>query len=249
MISLNGVYTLWLREVLRFFRSKGRIIASMGSPFFWLFFMGTGLSAAFSFKGFSYTAFITPGIIMLNILFTSIFSGVTVITDRQFGFLKEMLVAPVSRTTIVLGRTLGSATAAVFQGLLVLAIAMFLLGVQVNIAGIPAAIGLMILVACGLVALGIAFATKMTDTQAFQFIINFFVFPLFFLSGAVFPLDTAPAWLKTASAFNPLTYAVDGMRLSLIGHGMYPLWLDVAVLGAFLIATLAIAAWLFGQKD
>jgi ABC-2 type transport system permease protein len=221
----------------------------MGTPFFWLFFMGNGLKNEFPCAGVDYTAFITPGIILLNILFTGVFSGVSVITDRQFGFLKEMLVAPVSRTTIVVGRVLGNATTAVAQGLLVLLISMFLLGTQVNVAGIPVALLLMAIVACALVAVGISFACKISDTQAFQFIVNFFIFPLFFLSGALFPLDNAPGWLHTASSLNPLTYAVDGMRSVLLGKSIFPLWMDFAVLTAFMLVMVALASWLFGQKE
>ncbi|MEM4359230.1 MAG: ABC transporter permease [Candidatus Bilamarchaeaceae archaeon] len=250
MSELNAVYFMWKREMIRFFRSKSRVIGSLGMPFFMLAILGTGLNNAISIPGMegNYIAFITPGILSMVLLFASVFSGGIVIIDRQFGFLKETLVAPVKRTSIVIGKALGGATAAVLQGIIMLGIAM-LLGVSISFANALLALFVMLLISFGFVALGIAIASVMEDMHGFQLIMNFLVMPMFFLSGALFPLNSAPEIVRIVSHIDPLTYAVEALRYLLMGSSMIPIALSMAVLVLFSITCTLIAAYLFGKIE
>jgi ABC-2 type transport system permease protein len=192
--------------------------------------------------------FIAPGILGMVLMFSSIASGLTVIMDRQFGFLKEILVAPVSRLCIVLGKTLGGATTAILQALLIMLLMPFL-GVTLNAAGFLTAFLFMILISVSFVGLGLAIASKMEDMHGFQLVMNFLVMPLFFLSGALFPLSNLPGWLKTLTLIDPLTYGVDGLRGALTGTSAMPFWTNFAVLAIFCAAMLGISAWLFTKKN
>jgi len=196
--------------------------------------------------GGSYIQFLAPGVIAMSILFTAIFSGIEIIWDRQFGFLKETLVAPVSRFSIMLGRTLGGATVALFQGLLVLVISL-LVGFHPSIIGIIPGIIFMLGIAMVFTALGTAIASVLEDMQGFQLIMNFVVMPVFFLSGSLFPLDTAPAVIKGITIINPLTYGVDGLRAALTGMSHFNVWLDAGVLVVISVAFLGIGAYLFSK--
>lgn len=250
MINLQAVYTIWLREMKRTVRAKSRIIGSLGMPFFFLAFLGFGFNSA-SLPGVNvgYITFLAPGIIGMVLLFTSMFAGISVIWDRQFGFLKEIMVSPVSRFSIMVGRTFGGVTAAIFQGLLIMMISL-LIGFSIqNIFGFPLALVYMFLVATVFVSVGTAFASKMEDMQGFQLIMNFFVFPTFLLSGALFPLSNLPAWLLPIVYINPLTYGVDGIRGSLIGLNHFPLVLDLAVLVGFSALFIGIGSYLFGKTE
>jgi len=250
MRELTAVYFMWKREMIRFFRSKSRVIGSLGMPVFMLAILGTGLNAAIDIPGMegNYLGFITPGILSMVLLFASVFSGVIVIVDRQFGFLKETLVAPVKRTSIVIGKALGGATAAVFQGVIILGIAL-LLGVNISFANILLAFLLMLLISFGFVALGIAIASVMEDMHGFQLIMNFMIMPMFFLSGALFPLDTAPDVIQYISYVDPLTYAVEALRYLLMGSSIMPISLSISVLAAFSIIFTVVAAYLFGRIE
>jgi len=252
---ISDVITIWQREMIRYFRSKSRIITSLVMPILWLGVMGTAIGstlAGVKFPGgLNYISFIAPGILAMAILFTSIFTGISVIFDREFGFLKEILVAPVSRTSIVLGKTLGGTTAAMIQGVLMLLISL-LFGVhfagEYGIAvGVLGAILVMFLIGIGLVSLGIAFASKMESMEGFQLVMNFLVMPMFFLSGAMYPIGSLPQWLKSVVYFDPMTYGVDALRHFLIGPGVtsFPLWLDLSVLVAFFAILLSLGTYLF----
>ena len=244
----RAIVTLWKRELLRFLRAKSRIIGSLGMPFFFLLFLGTGLGSAFSFGSMSYMQFIAPGIIGMVLLFASVFSGVTVIMDRQFGFLKEIMVAPVPRWAIVTGKTLGGMTTAIIQALLILLI-LPLLGVNLDYGGLGIALLLMALISAGFVALGIAIASKMEDMHGFQIIMNFLIMPMFFLSGALFPLDNLPGWFKGVTMIDPLTYGVDGLRYAFLGTSHFPLWMDFGVLIAFTLLAVGAGSFLFSQRN
>lgn len=215
--ELEGIWALWKRELIRFFRSKSRVVGSLGMPFFFLAILGTGLNSAFSVPSEGgYLQFIAPGIIGMVLMFASMFSGIIVIMDRQFGFLKETLVAPISRLSVVLGKALGGATTAVIQGIIIMAMAV-LLGAQVQLVNIVLLLVFMFMISLMFVSLGIAIASTMTDMHGFQLIMNFLIMPLFFLSGALFPLSSAPDFLRIASLFDPLTYGVAGLRYLLSG--------------------------------
>jgi len=195
----------------------------------------------------NYIQFITPGIIAMSILFTSIFSGTEVIWEKQFGFLKETLVAPVSRSLIMIGRTLGSATVASIQGIIVLAISSAI-GFRIqNYALLPVALVFMFLISLFFTSLGTAIGSMLEDMQGFQLIMNFLVMPLFFLSGSLFPLDNAPKALKIIAALDPLTYGVDGLRGTLINMTQYGLSIDLLVLSVLTIIFVAIGSYLFSK--
>src|ERR1700689_5365484 len=215
---MSAIYILWLRQLKRYSRSRPRIIASLGQPLLFLVALGFGLGPIFKKAGQgNYIEFLAPGVVAMTILFTSVFSGIELIWDRQFGFLKETLVAPVSRLTIMIGRVLGGATVAVGQGLIVLAFCL-LAGFRFSgLAAAPMALVFMALIALLFTALGTAIASAMSDFQGFQLVMNFLVMPTFFLSGALFPLQGAPWALQLLARINPLSYGVDGLRGALGG--------------------------------
>ena len=245
--KLYPIYILWLRQIKRYFRSKSRIIGSLGQPILFLVALGFGLSSTFAAAGGgNYIQFLAPGIIAMSILFTAIFSGIEFIWDRQFGFLKETLVAPISRFDVMFGRTLGGATVASFQGILVMVIAT-IVGFRFNVGDIIPGLFFMILIALIFTALGTAIASILEDMQGFQLIMNFVVMPVFFLSGALFPLDNAPAALRWIAVFNPLSYGVDGLRHVFIGMSHFNIWTDLTVLVVVTAAFISIGAWLFSR--
>lgn len=242
------IYILWLRQIKRYLRSRSRILGSLGQPVLFLFALGFGFGPIYSQAGGgSYIMFLAPGVIAMSILFTAMFSGIEIIWDRQFGFLKETLVAPVSRITIMIGRTLGGATVAMMQGLIVFGIC-FLAGFQpASWTMVPVAFGFMFLIALLFTALGTAIASVLQDFQGFQLIMNFLIMPLFFLSGALFPLENAPKVLEFIARVDPLSYGVDGLRGSLTGIVHFGLMNDFLVLTAVTALCLWIGSWLFSR--
>ncbi len=240
---------MWLRQLKRYWRSKARIIGTLGQPILFLVALGFGLGAVFEAAGEgSYVEFLAPGIVAMSILFTAMFNGIEVIWDRQFGFLKETLVAPVSRTKIMIGRTLGGATVAFLQGLLVLIISLFL-GFQIrDFTLLPLALLFMFLIAVMFTALGTAIASVLKDMNAFPLIINFIIMPLFFLSGALFPVDNAPRFLQIIIRINPLSYGVDGLRGSLTTSSL-GLLLDFVVMVIGIIVINIIGSYSFSKIE
>jgi ABC-2 type transport system permease protein len=247
---MSAIYVLWLRELRRYVRSRAQIAASLGQPILYLVALGFGLGPVFQRAGQgSYVQFVAPGIIAMTVLFSSVFSGMGLLWDRQFGFLKETLVAPVPRIQVMLGRTLGAATVAVIQGLLV-AIVAFIAGFRVvDPRTAPAALIFMALIACLFAALGTAIGSALQNIQGFQLIMNFLVMPIFFLSGALFPLNNLPKVLATITAIDPLAYGVDGLRRTLIGVSHFSLVTDVAVLVVVTVILLFIGSRLFSKIE
>lgn len=243
---MGAIHTIWLREMKLFLRARSRIAGSIATPFFWLAFVGMGFRSAFTINlPTDYLTFMAPGIIGMSLLFSSMFSGLSVLWDRQFGFLKEILVAPVSRVSVIVGKTLGGATISTIQGIAILFISL-LMGVQLKgTAGIPIAILFMVLISASFISLGLAFASRMEDPHGFQLIMGFIIIPIFFLSGALFPIDRLPTWLRILSYIDPLTYGVDGLRGALIGISQFPIWLDFLVVGVFLALATIIGSYLF----
>ncbi|MFH1056924.1 MAG: ABC transporter permease, partial [Candidatus Micrarchaeota archaeon] len=246
-LEFNKIYAVWLREVKRFINSKPRILGSLGQPLFFLVALGFGIGSIV--EGLNYFAFIVPGIIGMTLLFTSMFAGVSIIWDREFGFLKEMLIAPMSRTSIVLGRVLGGATSAVLQGLIILAIGVGLGHIAFSIPSFFAALAFMILIACGFVGVGIIIASLLNDVEAFQLIMTFIIFPIFFLSNALFPADKLPSWLASVTYFNPLSWGVGAMRDVLLSQNYANLALPLVLLLAFDVFAIIIAGYFFNKTS
>lgn len=247
---MDVIYVLWLRQVKRYVRSRARIIGSLGQPLLFLIGLGFGLGPVFQKAGQgNYIQFLAPGVIAMTVLFTSVFSGIELIWDRQFGFLKETLVAPVSRLTIMIGRVLGGATVAVGQGLIVCA---FCLAAGFRFSGLAAApmsLLFMALIAVLFTALGTAIASAMTDFQGFQLVMNFLVMPTFFLSGALFPLRDAPWLLQVIARINPLAYGVDGLRGAFGGVAYFHAATDVGVLAAVTVGLMFFGGYLFARIE
>jgi len=251
--DINAVYIIWLREMKKFIRSRSRIVGNIAMPFFFLAFLGTGLTSAFSlpgeFGGISYLDFLAPGIIAMTLLFSSMFSGISVIWDRQFGFMKEILVSPIRRVSIVSGKVLAGMTTGVIQAIIILGISL-LLGVKItSISGVLFSFVFILLISMSFVSLGIAFASRMQDMHGFQMIMNFLIMPIWLLSGAFFPLNGLPSWLLTLSYLDPLTYGVDGLRSSLIGVSQIPLFINIGVLVGFSVAMIILSSYLFSKTE
>ena len=242
------MYIMWLREMKRFLRSRSRIIGSLAQPLLFLLAFGYGFGSIFQAAGQgNYIQFLAPGIIGMSLIFTAIFNGVQVIWDRQFGFLKETLVAPVSRTAIIFGRTLGGATVAGLQGCIVFFITLFVGFHPYSWVLVPAAILVMLLIGLLFSALGLMIATLMSDMQGFQLIMGFLVMPLFFLSGSLFPLQGVPPALELIARFDPLSYGIDAMRALLINTTHFGLGLDLTVLTIVTAIFLALGSYFFSR--
>lgn len=247
---MSAIFILWLREVKKYGRSRVQIIASMGQPLLYLLVLGFGLGPVFQKAGGgSYLQFMAPGIIGMSVLFTSVFSGIALLWDRQFGFLKETLVAPVPRIRIMIGRTLGGATVAIIQGLLILVVCLIVGFRPANLLSIPLGLGFMVMVAIVFAALGTTIGSTLQDMQGMQLIMNFLVLPLFFLSGALFPLNNLPKALALVTSLDPLSYGVDGLRVTLIGVGHFGALVDALVLAALAVALLCLGAWRFSKIE
>ena len=246
--TMKVIYVLWLRQLKRYFRSRTRIMGSLGQPLLFLVALGFGFGPIYTKAGGGdYIQFLAPGIIAMSILFMATFSGIEVLWDRQFGFLKEILVAPVSRLHIMIGRTLGGATVAVFQGTIVFLLSLLFGFRPTNLALLPLALVYMGLIAIMFTALGTAIASFLEDMQGFQLIINFLIMPIFFLSGALFPLQSLPKAVAFVSSINPLTYGVDGLRGILINATHFGLITDFTILVVVATGIMAIGGYLFSK--
>ena len=259
--NLKGIYTIWYRDVIRFSRNRARIVASLGQPLLFLFVFGAGLSPAMGAMAggnLKFEQFMFPGILAMAVLFTAIFAAVSIVWDREFGFLKEVMVAPVSRVAVALGKLAGGSTVAMFQGSLVLLFAP-LLGIKLTLDQALILIGLMLLLALVMSALGILVAARQRSMEGFQVIMNFIMLPMFFLSGAFFPLNGVPIWMEVLARVNPVTYGVDPLRQVALRESLpqvfmdalrlHPITTDVVIMLGFGIAFLVPAVWLFSKQD
>lgn len=238
MFSYRAIYVIVLREFKRFFRQRGRLLTTMTRPLLWLLIVGAGFTRIIDTSEHgSYIQFILPGIVGMTILFSSIFSTISVVWDREFGFMREMLVAPISRVTIVAGKLLSGTALSIFQGMALLIVAP-LLGISIGLAQVVAMFMLITIVSLSLTAFGLFIAARLTSLEGFNVIMNFIVLPMFFLSGALYPITTMPLPLKVISYVNPMSYGVDSFKHVLLPGGgtlspEFPLLLDIAVVLGF----------------
>ncbi|MFC1897485.1 ABC transporter permease [Chloroflexota bacterium] len=262
MNHLRAVYTIWYRELLRFWRDKIRMIGSITFPLLFLFIFGSGLSSRMGFlgPGIDFTQFMFPGIIGMTVLMGSFMAGVSVVWDREFGFLKEVLVAPISRASVAVGKTLGSATVALPQGIIILLLAP-LIGVSLSIYKVLAILPLMFLLAASMGSMGILLATRIRSMQAFQVVMQMLMFPMMFLSGVFFPVEGLPSWMNILVKINPATYGIAPIRqvvlgaspdspfnISVLGHTM-SIWDNIIVMAVFGIVMTLLAMWSFGSQE
>jgi len=245
---MSAIYILWLRQLKRHFRSRARMLGSVAQPLLFLLALGFGFGPIYrKAGGGDYIQFLAPGVIAMGVLFTGIFSGIEIIWDKQFGFLKAILVAPVSRLHIMIGRTLGGATVASIQGAVVFLVAM-IAGFRPRVGNLlPLAAVFVPLMALLITALGTAVASVLDDIQGFQLIMNFLVMPIFFLSSALFPLEGLPRGIAVAAALDPLTYGVDGLRGALVSSAHFGMLVDLSVLSAVTVILLAVGGYLFSK--
>lgn len=247
---MSVILILWLREVKKYLRSKAQIIASMGSPIMYLGVLGFSLGPVFQKAGMgSYLQFMAPGVIAMTVLFTSMFSGIAMLWDRQFGFLKETLVAPVPRLEIMLGRTLGGATTAIVQGTFIFIITLVAGFRPSHWLAVPVAYLVIMLIAVVFSALATAIGSTLKEMQGFQLVMNFLVMPIFFLSGALYPLDGLPKPLAMLTRVDPLTYGVDALRGILIGQSHFAVLTDIVALLGVAGLFLAFGAWRFSRIE
>jgi ABC-2 type transport system permease protein len=244
MGELEGFYALWYREIKVFTREKSRVISSLVTPLLWIVVFGGGLGSAVSLGGINYQVFIFPGILAMTILFSSVFFGLYIVWDRKIDFFKEVLVAPLSRTTIFAGKMFGGTIDSLIQGTAMLLFGV-ILGVKYTLLNLILAFAFMFLLAAALVSLGLIIGANMESVEGFQLIISFLVFPMFFFSGALFPIGNLPRYLLAITIVDPVTYAVDGLRGVLLGTAQLPIILDLMALTGFAAVMIAAGTWSF----
>ncbi|HTS89857.1 MAG TPA: ABC transporter permease [Gemmatimonadales bacterium] len=248
-----GIYAIWYREWKVFLREKSRIVASIVNPILWLLVFGGGLGGSVSLPGVEYQAFIYPGILAQAVLFTSIFFGVYIVWDRKIDFLKEVLVAPISRASIFLGKVVGGATDGVIQSLILLLLGAVLgkvgliPGLRLTPISLLLSLGILLLTTAALVSVGLIIGSRMESPEGFQLVSSFLLFPTFFLSGALFPLDRLPTWLGGLVRLDPLTYSVDALRQVILGSSHFGLALDLWVIALWTVAIFACGTWAFNR--
>jgi ABC-2 type transport system permease protein len=261
MNNLRGIYTIWYRDLLRFWRDKMRMVTSLTFPLLFLVVFGSGLGGSMGMlaPGVDFSKFMFPGIIGMTVLMTSFMSGVSVVWDREFGFLREVLVAPVSRVAVAAGKTLGGATIALIQGIIILLFAP-IFGIAFPPQILPLLIPVMFLVACALAAMGIFLASRIKSMEAHQAVMQLLVFPMVFLSGVFFPVNNLPTWMSVLVKINPATYGIDPIRhlvlgagssslgISLFGHTM-SIGEDLIIVAAFGAVMVFLAMWSFGTQE
>ena len=253
MTEVRALYTLWLREVKRYLRDRVRIISGAVAPILWLFIFGAGIRFADSIGNLNYQQYLFPGIVGQTLLFTSMFIGISVIWDKEFGFMKEILVAPVSRVSVFFGKMLGDSTDALIQGIIVL-----LLGTLLGIIEDPVMfiqlLPIMVLMTFGFVSVGLTIASFMQNLESYGVVVSFVNMPLFFLSGALFPIQATyiPNWLQIASKFNPLTYGIDALRQITLRQEWVPLlpfYYDVLIVLLFDVAMIIIGTLALSRRE
>lgn len=245
---LQTVYVIWLRELIKFWREKVRIVTSLIQPAVWLFIAGKGLGSTFRGPmGVDYVHFMFPGVIGMTILFTSVFSAISIVWDREFGFLKAVLVAPIPRTSVVIGKALSGSTIALIQGTMVMVFSIFI-GVKLSPLIILQAWCVMFLMSFALSSMGIVVAARMQSFHSFQLIMNFLVMPMYFLSGAIFPVTRMPVWMRGIALINPMAYGVDALKNILVGIHEFSLGRDLLMVAGYAVIMASFAVFLFNRK-
>lgn len=248
MGELNGLYALWYREFKVFLRERSRVVASVVQPLMWLVIFGTGLGASIALGGENYQTFIYPGILTMTSLFGSLFFGLYIIMDRRVDFLKEVLVAPLSRTTIFFGKVLGGATDGIIEVVILMLLGSLFFGIHFTVLSVIASLVAIFLLMVSILSIGLTIGSMMNSLEGFGLISSFVSFPLFFLSGALFPIKNLPSWLYAFVSVNPVSYAVDALRSMILGvpaaFGLVP---DFAVLVAFAVLMIGVGTWAFGR--
>jgi len=272
MEFIRSIYIIWLRDILRYWRNRTRLISSLAMPLFWLVIFGSGMKGSLSFAGpqamgidFDFLTFLFPGVIGMTVLFTSVFSAISIVTDREFGFLKEILVAPISRSAIALGKILSGSTVAVIQALIIIAFAPAV-GISLNLKLVLSLLPAIFLVAFALTSLGILIASRIKSTEGFPMVMNFIMMPMLFLSGAMFPLVNLPGWMSFISKINPASYCIDMFRqiafrfldipekissffrISVFDHQVTLFW-DVIIVLAFALIMVFLGVWAFRRGE
>jgi len=251
MSEIKGIYALWYRETKVFLRERSRVISSIINPILWLLIIGGGLGSAVSFSGINYQTFIYPGILIQTALFSSVFFGVYIVWDKKIDFMKEVLVAPMRRTSIFVGKILGGSTDTLLQVLILFVIGFIFMisglmpGLQLTPFSVLVSLAFLLVTTIGLVSIGLILGSQMESPEGFQLIISFLVFPLFFLSGALFPITNLPEWLSPFILANPVTYAVDGIRGVMMGISRFNLLFDFTVVCLFAIVMILIGTYAF----
>lgn len=265
--TLRGIYIVWYRDLLRWWRDRSRIIISLAQPLLFLVVFGAGLGSSLG-GGFgagetSYAEFVFPGVLGMAVLFSAVFGAVSIVWDREFGFLREILVAPIDRSAVAIGKALGGATQAVIQGLIMLVLAPFI-GIELTVGTVLLLVPFVFVLAFALSALGVALASRMKSMQGFQVLMNFLIMPMFFLSGSLFPLANLPDWMTVLTRLDPVTYGMDPIRrilladtipggtdalgLTLFGR-VLPIGVEAAILLAFGAVMLGVAVRNFRRRD
>ena len=252
IINFKAIYVMWLREMKRFMRAKSRIIGTLIMPLFFLAFLGFGFGAtkvAGIPEGVSYIQFLIPGILGMNLLFGSTFAGLSVLWDRELGFLKEVMVAPVHRVSVLFGRIAGGITTGIIQAVMILFISI-LGGFKIpGVFQFLLALAFMILIASTFIGMGLVFASNMKDPQGFNLIVNFLVFPLFLLSGALYPISNLPSFVRVLSYIDPLTFGVDGMRFALLGSSNFNVFTDLAAIAGYALLMIVLGTYFFSKSE
>ena len=251
MSEIKGIYALWYRETKVFLRERSRVISSIINPILWLLIIGGGLGSAVSFSGINYQTFIYPGILIQTALFSSVFFGVYIVWDKKIDFMKEVLVAPMRRTSIFVGKILGGSTDTLLQVLILFVIGFIFMiggimpGLELTLFSVLVSFAFLIVTTVGLVSIGLIIGSQMESPEGFQLIISFLIFPLFFLSGALFPITNLPAWLAPLILANPVTYAVDGIRGVMMGISRFNFLFDFAIVCLFAVVMVLIGTYAF----
>jgi ABC-2 type transport system permease protein len=251
MSEIKGIYALWYRETKVFLRERSRVISSIINPLLWLLIIGGGLGSAVSFSGINYQTFIYPGILIQTALFSSVFFGVYIVWDKKIDFMKEVLVAPMRRTSIFVGKILGGSTDTLLQVLILFVIGFLFMiggimpGLKLTPFSVFVSLAFLLITTIGLVSVGLIIGSQMESPEGFQLIISFLIFPLFFLSGALFPITNLPGWLAPLILANPVTYAVDGIRGVMMGISRFNLLFDLALVCLFALVMVLIGTYAF----